>query len=97
MVLAALVLNVLIAVLEQACQFAQRFLGQDRLDLVPFAGRRRTAVAAHADQCETMPVGCHQAHDIGLQHEERTIEKVARIFPGDRKLRSCNHVPHGSP
>ena len=34
-----------------------------------------------------MAVGRHQAHRVGLQHEQRAVQEIARVFAGDRELR----------
>ncbi len=39
-----------------------------------------------------MAVGRHQAHRVGLQHEQRAVQEVARVLAGDRELRLRDHL-----
>ena len=43
------------------------------------------------DQRQTMTVGGDQAHRIRAKHEQRAVQKIARVFAGDRKLRLRDH------
>ena len=40
-----------------------------------------------------MAVGGDQAHFIRPQHEQRTVEKIPGVFPGDGELRLRHHLP----
>ena len=48
------------------------------------------AVGVH--QGQAVAVGGDKRHLLGLQHEQRAIEVVARVLAGDRKLRLGNHL-----
>ena len=41
-----------------------------------------------------MAVGRDEAHRVGMQDEQRAVEEIPRVFPGDRKLRFRDHLAH---
>ncbi len=87
MVLATLVVNVLGAFGEQPAQLRQRLARQDGLDVVALG-----ALVLHDDQRETVAVGGHERHRVGLEDELGAVQVVARVFAGDRKLRLGDHL-----
>jgi hypothetical protein len=42
-----------------------------------------------------MAIGGDEGHLVGLEHEQRAVEVVARVFAGDRELRLGNHLREG--
>ena len=92
--LAAGVPHVALPVRQQSRQLAERLLRQDRPD---FALRNVASVPLRGGQRQAVAVGCDQAHRAGLEHEQRAVQKIARVLPRDRELRLHHHAPQGLP
>jgi hypothetical protein len=43
-----------------------------------------------------MSISGDEAHRVGAQHEQRTVEEEPRVFTGDRKLRLRDHLAEAS-
>ena len=89
MILAALVLDVRVAFLEQPRQFAERLLRKNGFHFVGVC--RSFRVARHGDQRETMSVGRDETHAVGTEDEQRAVEEIPRVFSGNRERRLRDH------
>ncbi len=68
------------------------FLRQDHPHLFVRLWVRPGGGPRDRNQRQPVTVGGHQAHRIGLQDEQRAIEEIPGVLPGDRKLRFADHL-----
>ena len=87
-VLAALELNVALALGEQLAELEQRLLRKDDADFL----RRRQSRARTSTSARRCPSVATSVRLLRLQHELRAVQEIPRVFSGDRELRLRDHL-----
>src|SRR6185436_12175652 len=87
MILAALKLHVSLALEQELAQLEERLLRQDHAYFLA-----HTTCVIRRYQCQPMSVGRHERDAVWLQHELRAVQKIARVFAGNRKLCLRDHL-----